>query len=606
MSSKAIRGVTIEIDGSTKKLDASLKGVEKQSKNIQTELKAVERALKLDPKNVNLLAQKTKLMGDAVKVSKEKVDALKQAQVQANQAFKDGKIGEDQYRKIQREVVFAESELKKLTKAQDDMNNKWKSAGESVSAFGGNIEAAGKKVAPLSAAAAGALAGIVALVAKSGAGADDLNTLSKQTGIATDELQKFQYAADIIDVPMETFTGSLAKLTRSMNAAKKGTKIAEDAFSTLGVQWDDGTGKLRDNEAVFYDIIDALGKVESETDRDALAMELFGRSAQDLNPLVLGGADALKKLGKEAEDLGLILSQTELDELNAFNDELDKSKAQLKAAGMVAANEFGKVLLPILQSLAKGIQAFTQWLGKLNPNIAKIILGILAFVAALAPLLIFVGKVIWGVGQLIGFLSKLGPVIAAVKAGFALLLGPVGLVIAAIAAAIAIGVLLYKNWDKIKEWAGNLKEAIAKAWAGIKTSISKAWESLKEIDLVQLGKDMITGLIKGIIGMGGAVVDAVKGLGAGAVKGMKNFLGIKSPSKVFESLGNYTAEGFAKGLEGTQKSLADAARGMGKTAINSVSEVVHSGTITVNGVNNRGELVASMDVMGELRRGRRR
>ena len=122
---------------------------------------------------------------------------------------------------------------------------------------------------------------------------------------------------------METLTGSMAKLTRNLGMAQKGTGDAYDAFNKLGVSVYDTNGELRNNEDVFNDTINALSKMENETQRDVYAMQLFGRSAMELNPLIKGGADVLKEMGDEAEAAGLILSDEMLGSLNDVQDAQD-------------------------------------------------------------------------------------------------------------------------------------------------------------------------------------------------------------------------------------------------------------------------------------------
>ena len=591
MVQKNIKGITISIGADTTQLGKALDGVEKNAKGIQGELKQVERLLKLDPKNTELLAQKQKLLAEAVANTKDKLGTLKTAQEQAVKALAEGKIGEDQYREITREVMWAERELKNLEQRLSDVNNKWKSAAKDIGAFGDKATALGNKLMPVSAAAGAAVGGIVALAVNSGAAADDLNTLSKQTGITTEDLQKFKYAADIIDVPLEAFTGSMAKLTRNMAGAKDGTGPAADAFKTLGVSVKDANGNLRDNEDVFYDTIDALGKVKSETDRDAMSMSIFGKSAQDLNPLILGGADALKTLGQEAKDAGLIMSQDALDGLNEFNDEIDKTKAQVGAAGMKMSATFGEILLPLLKSLAEWLQTVAQWFSNLSPNVAKTILVVLGIIAAIGPLLLLIGGMASGIAALM-------PIIAGLGAAFAILTGPIGLVIAIVAGLIAIGVLLYKNWDKIIAAASKLWGFIKGAFNGIKNTITNAFDSIRNINLYEIGKNIIQGLINGVKNMAGAVGNAVKNVASGAVSSVKNFLGIRSPSKVFEQLGEFTGEGFAKGIEATKRSISQATQSISQAAQVGVNNKVsheHGGVVTVRGVNNQGELVGIVE-----------
>ena len=109
-----IQGITVEIGGDTTKLQTALKGVNTEIRNTQSQLRDVDKLLKLDPGNTELLAQKHRLLGDAVKETKEKLETLKTAAEQAEQALKDGTITQDQYDGLQREIVETEQKLKAL------------------------------------------------------------------------------------------------------------------------------------------------------------------------------------------------------------------------------------------------------------------------------------------------------------------------------------------------------------------------------------------------------------------------------------------------------------------------------------------------------------
>lgn len=109
-----IKGITVEISGNTTKLDQALKGVNKTSRDLQSELRQVNKALKFDPGNTTLLKQKQKLLAEAISNTKSKLDTLREAEKQAQQQFESGKLGEEKYRALQREVVKTEQELKGL------------------------------------------------------------------------------------------------------------------------------------------------------------------------------------------------------------------------------------------------------------------------------------------------------------------------------------------------------------------------------------------------------------------------------------------------------------------------------------------------------------
>ena len=110
-----IKGITVEIGGETK-LEQSLKSVNSTIKNTQSQLKDVTKLFKLDPKNTELLSQKQRLLKDAVQAKKEKLDALKEAQIQAKQQLESGDLGQDKYDALQREIVETEEELRCLEK----------------------------------------------------------------------------------------------------------------------------------------------------------------------------------------------------------------------------------------------------------------------------------------------------------------------------------------------------------------------------------------------------------------------------------------------------------------------------------------------------------
>lgn len=360
-----IKGMTIEIGGNTAPLEQALKDTKKEINSTQKELREVNKLLKLDPNNVTLLKQKQELLTDAIGKTTTKLDALKQAQQQLNEKMQNGgEVNQKEYRELERQIAMTESSLSKLkseAKATGDqmskssidmekMANAAKKVGEvAMNATKAlvNFTVQGVKVA--AAAATSAAAAITKLAVDAGKAADDLNTLSSTTGLSTKQLQEFQYASDLIDVDVNTLAGSLKKLTSNMSSAKKGSGDVYDTFKTLGVEFQNADGTLRNSNDVFNDTIRALGNVANETERDALAMKLFGKSATELNPLIEGGIDTLDEMSKKANSLGLILSQDALDGANKFNDALDKIKANGKGLFSVIGTEIAGQLAPSLE-----------------------------------------------------------------------------------------------------------------------------------------------------------------------------------------------------------------------------------------------------------------
>lgn len=344
-------GIT-EINRKMGLLDAEFKLAQEQAKNYGTETD--KTALKQE-----YLAQKIELQKKKVEEAKKAYDA-----VMSTQGASQKEIDALDKKLLQERTTLEKlnGELKNEEEATKKANDANKSFGDEIrdvaSMLGVQaspaVEALAKKFDGMSAAVGnailvvGAIGGALFSAAKdTAAWADELITLSDQTGIATDELQKLDYASKFIDVDVSTMTGSMEKMIRSMNQAKDGSGQAAEAFKKLGIRITDSHGQLRDQQEVFYETIDALGRVKNETERDAKAMEIFGRSARDLNPLIKQGSDSLRKLGKEAEQLGLVFASDDLAKAQQLNDALDR----FKNIGEGLKNSLALAVIPVLTDL---------------------------------------------------------------------------------------------------------------------------------------------------------------------------------------------------------------------------------------------------------------
>ena len=192
MAGGRIKGITIEINGDTVGLDKALKGVNTSIKQTQSSLKDVERLLKLDPKNVELLKQKQEYLTKAVDETKNKLEALKNAERQAQQQFAEGKINQEQYNALQREIAETEQELRRLEEQATQANNSMQSIsklGEGFQEVGGKITAVGQAIMPLSLAAAGVGAAAVKITADFDEAMSKVSAISGATGEDFDKLR---------------------------------------------------------------------------------------------------------------------------------------------------------------------------------------------------------------------------------------------------------------------------------------------------------------------------------------------------------------------------------------------------------------------------------
>lgn len=508
-----VKGITIEFEGNTTKLQKAINGVRKDAKGVDQELKQINKSLKFNPRSVELWEQKQNALKTAIEQTSTKLDKLRDMQSQLDAQGVDRTS--EEYRELEREIIKTENQLDRFNSQLRAIGSpKLQAMGESFKKAGKDIEKAGQALKGFSAAGAATAATVGALAVKSGEWADDLNTLSKRYNIATDDLQKYAAAANLVDVSVEDIAASHVKLTKSMSSAADGTGAQAEAFKQLGINVTNADGTLRDADTVWQETIAALGEMEAGTERDALAMQLMGKSANALNPLIEDGGETYKNVADTLAkyDLDFVDEET-LAKANQFNDTLDT----MKAVGMVAIQNVGAqlagYLVPALEKLAGWMGKIAEWLGNLDPRILAIIGTVGALVAAVAPVLIFVGKLVQGIGMLMTY----GPMIVGALGSVLAAIGPVILIIGGLVAA---GVLLYKNWDVIKAKAielynkikttfenvknsvvttfENLKNKVKSIWENIKTSITKPIESAREI--VRSAIEKIKGLFPLSIG----------------------------------------------------------------------------------------------------------
>ena len=208
--------------------------------------------------------------------------------------------------------------------------------------------------------------------------ADDLATAASKAGIDVETYQSWQYASKFIDTETSKISASITKLEKDLGSESKEMAIA---FNRLGVRTREASGKVRDATDVFWDVIDALGKIEDPTERSIHAQELLGQSWKDLNPLIEAGSKAYKELAEEGRQVAVV-SEEDVEKLGKLNDAQEKmnavwTKTKTEAlAGLAPAfteisntlSEAGTALSNFLQS-AEGQEA----LNNLNAAVSELL-----------------------------------------------------------------------------------------------------------------------------------------------------------------------------------------------------------------------------------------
>lgn len=194
-------------------------------------------------------------------------------------------------------------------------------------------------------------------------GAKEITTFASITGQSAQQVQQMQYASEKLGVSYDRVRDSLKEITNKMQEAENGSEDTAAAFKKLGVDLrDSASGELRDAQDVFLDVIDALGEVGNQSERDAIAMDLMSESAQELNPMIEAGRETIQQYAQEASDMGLVLEEDELKALTEVQSAFYDLEQQQKATKNQLAAEFAPYLTSFYSDMAEATRAFGQTL----------------------------------------------------------------------------------------------------------------------------------------------------------------------------------------------------------------------------------------------------
>ncbi len=377
-------------------------------------------------------------------------------------------------------------------------------------------------------------------------------------------------------------------------------KAAADALKSLNVQTKDAKGNLRDLPTILAEIEKKTAKM-GNAKKAGLFKAIAGEEAFSAMSVLAkqAGTGELQKFTEKMKETG--------SAQRVAKQMLDNTKGaivQLKSAIEGIMISVGNVFLPIITDATNrmtGVVNAIQTWSNANPELF----------AQLAKVAAVVALVIGGLGALsVGIWALSGPIMLAVGLFLKLwtvikflfgivriifyfgrllaIITPVG---AAITALIAVGYLLYKNWETIspmlgKVWEG-IKSIFSAAWEAIKSGVSSAWEAISGfftsgitnisatiinwsplglfyqafagvlnwfgVDLpskfTDFGKMIIQGLINGITNMASQAVEAAKAVASSVASSVKGFFGIHSPSRLFTQFGEYNMMGLANGMQ---------------------------------------------------------
>lgn len=583
-----IKGITIEFLGDTTKLDKALRDISNETKAIDQELRKVNTGLKFNPTSVELWQQKQSLLTSKISQTKNKLDALKQAQKKMDASGVDRNSAE--YRELQREIVTTESKLKNFKAQLYKVGNaKLTALGQQFKQFGDKVKDVGQTLTQKITMPLAAL-GVISL--KTGAdfdksmsqvaatmgkpidevqdlrdfaiemgsktafsakeAADGLNymalagydadtsmkmlptvlnlaaagnmDLAKASDMVTDAQSALGLSTDetetLIDQMAKTASttntsveqlgsailtvGGTAKLMKGGPAemaqvlgllADNGIKGSEGgtalrnvllslssptskgatALEQLGVKVFDAEGNMRSMTDIMADMNKGLSKLTDEERTQAIATIFNKRDLKSVNALLGTDAQRWDDVANAIGDAGGAAEQMADTQLDNMAGSLTILKSALEGAAIAISD----VLAPYVRMLAEWLTDLVTKFNQLSPTVKQAIVLVGAIAAAVGPVLVVVGSLISMFGSAIAMIGRVGTAVSGLISGLMAMNPVVLIIIAVIVALIAIGVLLWKNWDKIKAKAIEIKNNVVKTFNNLKTAVVNAFNALK-------------------------------------------------------------------------------------------------------------------------------
>ena len=430
----------VEVDGE-KQYKQALSELNKGNQVLASEMRKLSAEYKGNEDSIKALTAKGDLLQRQLLQQKDKVQTLRDALANAAQQYGEAdkrtqdwqiKLNDAEAAQIGLEQAIEQNneEIKKQTDGFQKETGTIGKLGDQVNDLAGKfgIRLPKEATAALNSmqgfstgtvAALGAVAAAVTAIIESvkklnemtldAAGrADDLATQSMVAGVDTRTLQQWQYAAPYIDVSADTIVGALGKITKAAAAG-------DEAFQKLGVSIYDQSGYLRDSEDLLFESLEALSMYGNETERNAVAQELLGKSYAELNPLILQ-MDEARRLANEALEQGYVLTEGQIEILTAVDDAHEKYNQTVQKNKDLIAVQWGPAVKTGYELLQKMIDKAGKMLidSKLVENFAALVQSTMSLIDTISELFDLLPSGLNPINQLSSALRGLAVVMATI------------------------------------------------------------------------------------------------------------------------------------------------------------------------------------------------
>lgn len=429
---------------------------------------------------------------------------------------------------------------------------------------------------------------------------DGIDKASIRIGVSAERLQSLRYAANLSGASAETLDKSMAKLNENIAKAASGkNEELASLFKKLGISLKDANGNLRNAADVMPQFADAIQRNTDAGLRARMMIAAFGEEGQKLVPMLEGGSGALQEMEDRAKRLGLVMSGDDVKAAAALGDRFSELGMVFDSFGNTLSAKIAPVLTPIIDDLVEFIaknkeafagrvsqavaqfaqaikridfQALADGCMKAFDAIGRVFDAIGGFETVLKAIgAILAGKVLLGLASFSGSLLTLGvsfakliPLVIKVGASFAGMLGPIGLIVAAVGTAAAliianwdsIGPKVKEVWEKISGWASEKMQEIKAAFSAAGDLIAGVWSKLC---------GQIESLWDDVVGYYAGKIETFKGMFSDAVKVVSNLFS-GDLSKAFSGL----PEMFTKAFDLLPESL----KNVGKSIFNQAGSIL--------------------------------
>lgn len=422
--------VSAEYEGNANSLEALSAKNEVYLKQLETQQKKVDKLKEV-------LEKAAEAWGDTDKRTQAWAQKLNNAEADLYKIQHRLEDNQEAMRKLNEETDesaglmadFADSLKEAASKLGIELPESVEKAIDKLGALDPKVSAVATGVALLAQALYKANEKLVEITENSSEYATELERLSDITGVDTQKLQEFEYTASKLGIPMDKLSDSLKDVTNKAYDAANGNEELKGKFDELGVALTDNEGNLRDSYDIYLDLIDALGEMSNQTERDATAMKLINEGARELNPLIDAGSAAITKYAEEARKMGLVMSEDQLSALTAVKDAQLEFEAAQKAVSDQMAAEYApymeegltrtkELLLEVgdafeksgvahsIGSIANSVGSILEPLAEIGTTLLPPILALLdplaaglALIADLVNFIVGVATLPWGGGE---------------------------------------------------------------------------------------------------------------------------------------------------------------------------------------------------------------